>query len=131
MVEVKDRLKEVFDLTVEEGIKYSGPFPNLDYYGLFCKATANDRLYRIMSCNTCMFLCEYEGFPTVMMIFAIPINTEEESGGKYVAERVMDVVKRTEDCFITLDHVDSREIKEEKFVYVTVLKKIEEKEEQE
>ena len=74
-----------------------------------------------------MFYCDYEECPSVMMIFAIPINTEEESGGKYVAERVMEIVKKAEDCFITLDYVDSKEIKEDKFVYVTMLKKIEEK----
>lgn len=131
MNNVNDRLKETFERTVEDGIKYDGMFSEIDYYSLFCKAAANDQLHRILGNNFCMFYCNYEDFPTVMMIFAIPINTEEESGGKYVAERVMEVVKKVEDCFITLDYVDSREVKEDRFVYVTVLKKIEEKGEDE
>jgi len=125
MNNISDKLKKAFGQTVEDGIKYDGSLSEIDYYSLFCKAAANDQLHRILGNNFCMFYCGYEDSPTVMMIFAIPINTEEESGGKYVAERVMEVVKKVEDCFITLDYVDSREVKEDKFVYVTVLKKIE------
>lgn len=131
MDNINDKLKKAFEQVVEDGIKYDGLLSEIDYYSLFCKAAANDRLFRILGNNFCMFSCNYENYPGVLMIFAIPINTEEESGGKYVAERVMEVVKKVEDCFITLDHVESREVKEDKFVYVTVLKKIEEKGEDE
>lgn len=123
---VREKLKDIFESTLEEGLKYSGSLSDIDYYGLFCKSAAKDQLYKIDSNNFCSYSYLYEGSDAVMLIFAIPINTEEESvGGKYIAERVMDIVKKVEDCFVTLDYVNSREVGEDKFVYVTVVKKAE------
>jgi len=123
MSHVKERLKEVFESTVDMGIKYEGSVENLEYYSLFCKAAAKDQLHKLMGNNLCMFNCSMEGEDAVMMIFSIPINSKD-SGAKNVAERVMEVIGGVEECFITLDHVKSEEVKEDKFVYVTAVKKI-------
>lgn len=120
---VKERLKEVFENTVDIGIKYEGSVENPEYYSLFCKAASKDQLHKLMGNNLCMFNCSYSGDDAVMMIFSIPINSKD-SGAKNVAERVMEVIGGVEECFITLDHVKSEEIKEDKFVYVTAIKKI-------
>jgi len=120
---VRERLKEVFDNTVDTGIKYEGAVENPDYYSLFCKAAAKDQLYKLMGNNLCMFNCSYDNSDAVMIIFSIPINSQD-SGAKNVAERVMEVIGGVEDCFVTLDHVKSEEVKEDKFVYVTAIKKI-------
>lgn len=123
MSHVKERLKEVFESTVDIGIKYEGSIENLEYYSLFCKAASKDQLHKLMGNNLCMFNCNMEGEDAVMMIFSIPINSKD-SGAKNVAERVMEVIGGVEECFITLDHVKSEEVKEDKFVYVTAIKKI-------
>jgi hypothetical protein len=125
MNHVIDRLKEVFETTVESGIKYEGSLDTPDYYGLFCKAAAQDQLYKLMGNNLCMFNCSLENTDAVMMLFSIPINTSEESGAKNVAERVMEVVQNVEMCFITLDELKSEQVQEDKFVYVTAIKKLE------
>jgi len=121
---VQDKLKEVFENTIESGIKYDGSTDSPEYYNLFCKAAANDQLFNLMGNNLCMFNCEHDGHDAVMMMFSIPINSSEESGAKNVAERVMEIVEQTEECFITLDHLRSEEIKEDRFVYVTAIKKL-------
>ena len=121
---VIDRLKEVFDNTVESGIKYEGSIENPDYYGLVCKAAAQDQLYKLLGNNMCMFNCEVDNTEAILMLFSIPINTSEESGAKHVAERVMEVVENIEICFITLDDVKSEQVQEDKFVYVTAIKKV-------
>ncbi len=120
---VKEKLKEVFENTIDTGIKYEGSIENPEYYNLFCKAASKDQLYKLMGNNLCMFNCCYNNDDSVMIIFSIPINSQE-SGAKNVAERVMEVIGGVEDCFVTLDHVKSEEIKEDKFVYVTAIKKI-------
>jgi len=120
---VKDRLKEVFENTVDTGIKYEGSVESPEYYSLFCKAAAKDQLHKLMGNNLCMFNCSYDNSDSVMIIFSIPINSQE-SGAKNVAERVMEVIGGVEECFVTLDHVKSEEVKEDKFVYVTAIKKI-------
>lgn len=123
MSHVKEKLKEVFENTIDTGIKYEGSIENPEYYTLFCKAASKDQLYKLMGNNLCMFNCSYDNNDSVMIIFSIPINSQD-SGAKNVAERVMEVIGGVENCFVTLDHVKSEEIKEDKFVYVTAIKKI-------
>jgi hypothetical protein len=123
MSHVSEKLKEIFDNTVESGIMYDGSVENPEYYSLFCKAASKDQLHKLMGNNLCMFNCNYENDESVMMIFSIPINSQD-SGAKNIAERVMEVIGGIESCFITLDHVKSEEIKEDKFVYVSAIKKI-------
>lgn len=120
---VIDRLKEIFEDTVDTGIKYEGSIENPEYYSLFCKAAAKDQLHKLMGNNLCMFNCTYENDDAIMIIFSIPINSQD-SGAKNIAERVMEVIGGIEDCFVTLDHVKSEEVKEDKFIYVTGIKKI-------
>lgn len=123
MSHVKDKLKEIFENTIESGIIYDGSTEHPEYYSLFCKAASKDQLYKLMGNNLCMFNCSYSNDDAVMMIFSIPINSQD-SGAKNIAERVMEVIAGVENCFITLDHVKSEEVKEDKFVYVTAIKKI-------
>lgn len=120
---VRERLKEVFESTIDIGIKHEGLVETPDYYTLFCKAASKDQLYKLMGNNLCMFNCSYDGDDAVMMIFSIPINSQD-SGAKNVAERVMEVIGGIESCFVTLDHVKSEEVKEDKFIYVTAIKKV-------
>jgi len=120
---VKERLKEIFENTIESGIKYEGSTKNLEYYNLFIKAASNEQLYKLMGNNLCMFNCEYDNSDAILIIFSIPINSNE-SGSKSIAERVIEVLAGIEDCFVTLDIVSSEEIKEDKFVYVTAIKKL-------
>jgi hypothetical protein len=120
---VQDKLKEIFDNTVDGGIIYDGTHDSPEYYSLFCKAAANDQLFKLMGNNLCMFNCKYDDADSVMMIFSIPINAKE-SGAKNIAERVMRVLGEIEECFTTLDFVKSEEVKEEKFVYIVAVKKL-------
>jgi len=122
MSHIRDKLKEIFDNTLESGLKYEGSPDDPDYFSLSCKAAANEKLFRLMGNNIFMFNCEYKNKDAVMIIFSIPINTSEESGAKSVAERVMQIVEETEKCFVTLDSMKSEEVKEDKFVYVTAIK---------
>ena len=123
MSHVEERLKEVFETTVDTGIKYDGSVENPEYYSLFCKAASKDQLHKLMGNNLCMFNCSYSGDDAVMMIFSIPINSKD-SGAKNVAERVMEVIGGIENCFVTLEHVKSEEVKEDKFIYVIAIKTI-------
>src|SRR4030043_43334 len=104
---VKDRLKEIFELTVESGIPYEGSLDQIDFYNLFCKAAAKEKLYKLLGNNLCMFNYNYNNRDAVMLVFYIPINSED-TGAKNVAERVMDIVENIEECFITLDYLKSQ-----------------------
>jgi len=121
---IEEKLKEIFESTIESGIKCEGSLESLDYYELFCKAAAQDQLFKLMGNNVCMFNYKKDNKDSVMMIFSIPINSPEESASKNVADRVMEIVRETEKCFITLDEIQSKEVKEDKFIYITAIKKL-------
>lgn len=123
---IQEKLQEVFETTIESDQEYNGPIDVIDYYSLFCKAASNDNLFKLMGNNFCMFKHFYEKQDAVMIMFSIPINSREEIvGSKNVAERIMEVVEATEKSFITIDSMKSEEIKEDKFVYVTMVKVLE------
>jgi len=126
MNKVKEKLKEIFDSTMEFGNKYDGSYENIDYYSLFYKAAAQDQMHKIHGNNMCMFNYSFDGDDSIMILFSIPINPNENSS-KNIADRVMEVIASIEDCFITIDYTKSEEVKEDKVVYITSIKRIEEK----
>jgi len=123
---VREKLKEIFENTIEVGIKYDGSYKNPDCCNLLYKAAAKDQLFKLMNNNLCMVNCKMDGDDAVMMIFSIPIN-DGDSGAKNIAERVMRIIGEVEECFTTLDYVKSEEVKEDRFVYIVTVKKIGEK----
>lgn len=120
---LKQRLKDIFSTTYEKGIQWEGnSLSDIDYYSLSCKAAANDILYNFKESNVCMFKCNYENEEAILIIFSIPINLSKES--KHITERVMNTIQLLEETFVYVDYLSSVEQKEEKFVYLTVIKKV-------
>ena len=120
------RIKEAFENTVEtDELKYTGSLTDIDYFGMFCKATSKDSIYKINGINTSMFNYLYNGDDSVLIVFFIPINTESSST-KNIADRVMEITEITEQAFVTIDFISSHEFKDDKFVYITIVKKVNE-----
>jgi hypothetical protein len=119
------KIKEIFDFVIESGSKYEGSIENPDYYNLFCKAASKDQLWQVLGNNICAFNYTFKNQDSVLLVFSIPINTPEETGAKNVAERVMDIIGNMERILITLDYANSKEVKEDKFIYITIIKKLE------
>lgn len=120
---VKEKLRDILENTIDGGLLYDGNIFSIDYFNLFCRASANNQLYKLLGNNLTMFKCEYEGEDSVLIIFSIPINSEEHSA-KTIAERVIETITEVEKTFVTLDFVHSEELKDEKFVYITIVKKL-------
>ena len=128
----KERLRQIFENTIDSGIPYSGKIDEIDFYSLLCKATSNNQLYRLLGCNLSMFNYKYENDESILMIFSIPssvsLDKVPNQENKHISEKIMDILQLVEECFITLDFMDLKNIKEDKFVYMTVIKKIKEDE---
>lgn len=128
----EERLKQIFENTIDSGLKYTGNIEEIDFYPLMCKSTANNQLYKLFSCNLSMFNYEYEGEDSILIIFSIPISlnldSKIENGNqpenKHISERIMDIVRIVEECFITVDYMDLKNIKEDKFMYMIIVKKL-------
>jgi len=124
----KDRLKQIFNSTIESGEDYSGPYENVDFYSLICKSAMNDHLYKIFSCNVMMFNYQFKDQKCVLLIFAIPIilnENNQKDHNKHVSERIMEILKLVEETFITVEHMAVETIDEDKFTYMLVIKKVE------
>lgn len=127
----EERLKQIFDNTIESGLKYIGNIEEIDFYSLFCKSTANNQLYRIFSCNLSMFNYEFEGQDSILIIFSIPISLNldvkidgNQQENKHISERIMEIVRVVEECFVTVDYMDLKNVKEDKFMYMIIVKKL-------
>lgn len=124
----KDRLRQIFDSTVDSGLAHCGHLEELDFYSLLCKATANNQLYKLFSCNLCMFNYKFEDEDSVLIIFSIPSSLNENQDSKHISERIMEVLKTVEECFSVLDYMNLKTVKEDKFTYMTIVKKLKEDE---
>lgn len=122
--DVKKKLTDLFEQVVESDLKYEVDLNCINYFNLFCKAASKNATYKMVNSDMCLFNYLFEGADAVLMVFSIPINSPEESGQKSIADRVMKIVKLLEDSFVKLDFLQSEEVKEDKFVYVTAVKKI-------
>jgi len=118
---IQERMKEIFQKTINTNLRYTGDLEDINYFNLYCKAASDDHVFKILGANFYMLNFTYEGDDSVLMVFSIPINSD--SGTKHIAERVMEIIENTEQCFVTLDYSNSMENKDDKFVYVTIVKK--------
>jgi hypothetical protein len=129
----QDRLKQIFENTIDSGATYFGNIEDIDFYSLICKSTSENQLYRMLSCNLSMFNYKYENTDSILIIFSIPLSLNPDSGNinssKHISERIMDILKIVEECFITVDYMDLRNIKDDKFSYMVIVKKIKEEDE--
>ena len=130
----KDRIRQIFESTIDSGLTHTGNIDEIDFYSLLCKSTSNNQLYKIFSCNLIMFKYTYENEDSILIIFSIPasLNTESisvnQQDNKHISERIMDILKIVEECFITVDYMDLKNIKEEKFLYMVIVKKLKDNE---
>lgn len=126
-----DRMKDIFSTTGDSGLSYDGPLENIDYYSLLCKATTANRLFKMYNSNLCTFNFKFADDESVLIMFSIPVTTNQAVTGdnKHVSERIMEVMNVLEKTFISLDYVNAKEVKEDKFVYLIAIKKLKEEEE--
>lgn len=123
MKKAKEKIIELYNNTVKSGNVYNGDLDNINFFSLICNAK-EDQLFKIGQCNGCMFKYKYDGKPSVLFVFSMPINLNSDNGEtKHISERIIDVVRMLEECFITIDYINSIENREEKFVYITAVKK--------
>jgi len=123
MKKAKDKIVELYNNTIKSGNVYNGDLDNINFFALICNAK-EDQLFKIGQCNGCMFKYKYEGKNSVLFVFSMPINLNSDNGeNKHISERVIDIVRILEECFVTIDYLNSVENREEKFVYITAVKK--------
>lgn len=127
-----EKLDELYNKTLESDLKFDGKLNNIDFFSLLCKATSNNQMIKFRNSNLCMFNYKYEKQDSILMIFSIPLSdnsddNKKQNKSKHITERIMDIIKILEEYFITLDYTDCKQIKEERFSYLTVIKKINKK----
>jgi hypothetical protein len=124
--EVKpNKLKTFFLETKESDIYLEDNLDEIDYYGAMCKGMSSNRVFRLTGYNVlCTKYKKFKDKESVLMIFCIPSqsNSESKNDLKHVSEKVMDVIKLAEEYFITIDFMSVKDVKEDKFTYLTILK---------
>lgn len=119
------KLDDLYNKTLDSEIKYDNKLNNIDYFSAICKATSNDLMIKFQGSNLSMFNYRYNNLDAVLMIFSVPLNSDNsDEKSKHKTERIMDIIGVLEKYFVTLDFVDCKQVKEEKFIYLTVVKTI-------
>ena len=117
----QERMIELYERTIEsDDLKYDGNLNLIDYFSLFCKATSQDKLFKMLGCNLVIFNYVHENEDSVLFLFSIPFGTD--SGSKKIADKIMEIITLMEKTFVVLDYVDTTDAKDDKFVYVTIVK---------
>lgn len=126
MIDTITKLKEIYENCLEgaENIILKSP-DDLDFCNLMFKSASNNLLYNIFNSNLCMFNCDWKNQKSIFILFGIPFNSEKLSN-KEMSEKIMEIVDILEKTFVTLDYVMTREVKEDRFVYLVIIKKNEE-----
>ena len=123
---LKKKMIEMFDETRQKDDYFECELDKIEFYKIFFNA-GKDGIYSYKDNNICMFKYKFDDCDSVLIIISIPINSvKETSTSKNVAERIMEIVKVTEECFTIVDYTEATEVKKEKFIYLTIVKKVEE-----
>lgn len=115
----ENKLKSCFKQVAKNGHTYQCNLKKIDYFQAMMLATDKNQNLQYGSNNVYLFKHRYNNNNCVLMIFAIPVESEDP---KNLSERIFDVLKDIECVFVTLDY---RNLKEEKqYAFLTVVKKI-------
>lgn len=124
----EEKFKEMFELTLESDQDYLGSLDDINYFGLICKAAANETMRKIFNNDIVMFNTEYEDEDAVLIVVQIPVNVNEDDENvkttKFVSNRVMKIIFLAEKCLVQLDVCDTTQEREDKFVYIKMIKKV-------
>ncbi len=118
-----EKLRNLFEDTIESDLKYEGDLKNIDYCSLMYKAAAKDSLHTLYGSNLCMFNYRYDNNDAILMLFSVPVNKSDKQE-KHITERIMEIIRSIETCFITVDCLKSEEVKEDRFTYILAIKKV-------
>jgi hypothetical protein len=119
-------LKDIYNATIESGTSLTDQLDNIDFYGALCKSIGLDRLYKIYNCNVIAFNYRYKDDDCVIFIFGVPSqsNLDAKDDGRHISQKVMDILKTIEKTFIRVEYMDFKDVKEDKFCYLTTVIKI-------
>lgn len=125
--EQKKKLLYIKDKAISRG-KTPNIFPvqDTDYFTLCCKAESENKRDSILGYVVYTFYQEYDSTDAVVFIFSLPTYEKEEVNKeiKHVSQKVLEILKLVEDVFIIVDHMEVKNVREDKFTYFTVIKKI-------
>lgn len=123
----KERLKEIYEETLETGLNFTGDIEEIDYYSLLCKSLSENKNTKMFNCNLLSYKCKFQGSDAVFIIYCIPFSNKDDKKdpeNKHMTEKVMDIIAVAEECFINVDHMKFTEVKEDKFSYLLIVKKV-------
>lgn len=122
-----DRLRDYFNLTLKETEHLDTELEKADY-GLLCRKYKDRKILSIFGCFFSLFRYIYQGEESVMMLFAIPFQSNQEYNDdddkRHNSVKVLDIIKLVEDCFITVDYMHMKDVKEDKYSYLVIIKKL-------
>ena len=119
---VKEKIKEIMTKTIEQNrVLKCDDIANADHFKMFMGSDPSN-VFKLLGFNCCSYMCTYNDKKSVVVFFSVPINEKTTTKTSY--EKVIELVKNLEENLITLDYITTKESKEEKQVYLTLIKSV-------
>ncbi len=116
---LENKLKTCFKQIAKNGYEYNCNLKKIDYFQAMMLAIDNKQMFKYNSNNVYFFRHCYDNTDSVLMIFAIPMESNDP---KSLSERIFDVLKDIQYTFITLDYRNLKN--DQQFTFMTVVKKV-------
>jgi hypothetical protein len=116
-----EKIKNIIKKTVELPQSYNDDIHKINCFKMFMNVK-HENIYKMMNFNICSFNYEYEGYKSVLLIFSTSINDKDTT--KDTTNKIINVIDILEKSLITLDYIESKEIKEDNQIYLIVVKKL-------
>jgi len=123
---IKNKLRKIFEETIENDRTYKGSLKHIPCYDLIVSSISTKKNYKYKINNLSMMNYTFCNRDAVIMIFAIPIKSEEDE--RNVNERFFELLCDVEQTFVTLDYRQLKEFEEDKYIYFVCIKVIENEE---
>jgi hypothetical protein len=122
---IKNKLIKILNDTLEcDDWKYDGKIEEVNCFSLLCEMLSDDnRSHKMLGSIMTMFNCFYQECKSVLMFFSIH-NASDDKSAKNMSEKIIEIARNLENTFITIDFLNTTEVKEEKYVYIVAVKKI-------
>jgi hypothetical protein len=121
----KEKLIAICNDAIKSGVYFDEDLDNIDYYAAVCRAAKSDSLFKFFGCNMAVFRYNFKEYESIMLLFAIPTaaNVDSKEDGRHISQKVMDIIKILEEIFVVIDYMNLNTVKEDKFCYLTIVKK--------
>jgi hypothetical protein len=117
----QDRFKNLYESFVDIDDEYCYiDQTNIDLYNLIVQSASKDRLHNFKGSQLCFFKTRRFNEEMMIILFCIPLKNKKDKkiGSKFISEKIMNLIKIMEYCFVDFQDLKIKNDNNGKFMYL-------------